>query len=443
MDEKPKADKIPEQLMEAAPKLRAIFQSQRTATAGSLHMVGLELLKEKLGARWPAVAGRVIQLTERLLAQTLGPADAWFRYGDERFVVVFAQLGKTEAALVCAGMVENLQKLLLGDGDTAEIRVHSAVDQVDAHVVFQSNSLKNMLDDAATSATAATNTAAATTVAAQAVPPPAPEAAASRVMPWMGLDALGPAPLQVVFRPVWDRPHQTLSIHLARAMRPRQGRLPLWGYDCAGDESAQKILDLDLDVLCKALGTYMDTFSNQCRCFLAVPVHFESLATLARRLEYVMAVRTIPTEFMRFLYFYVVGLPHGVPSGRASDIIGALKPFCRTVIAMTEFSGHDLPALASAGVKMVHTVLPAGGVERWGTEIFRFAHEAQRLRLSPSMEGLDRISDQAYADAAGIPFQIGDAIGYWSPLPRAIQRMTAAEMAARAKEEAFETARQG
>ncbi|MDZ5647884.1 hypothetical protein [Nitrospirillum sp. BR 11828] len=121
---------------QAAPKLRAIFQAQTQACAGSLHMVGLESLHARLGERWPLVSDRVHMLAERLLGQMLNPKDAWFRFGEEAYIVVFAQLGRTEAGLICAKLVEQLQRLLLGDVDTATVRVHSAVQEVGGSCCF-------------------------------------------------------------------------------------------------------------------------------------------------------------------------------------------------------------------------------------------------------------------------------------------------------------------
>jgi hypothetical protein len=402
---------------EAAPKLRAIFQAQTQASAGSLHMMGLESLRARLGARWPRVADRVHMLAERLLNQMLAPRDAWFRYGEEGYIVVFAQLGRAQAGLVCAKLVEQLQRLLLGDVDTAAVRVHSAVHEVGGELLFQGSSLQEMLGVAAALA------------AGSAVPDPA---AAEEANPWAHV-APQELPVEVVYRPIWDTRKEVLSIYLARAMRPRRGRLPLWGYDCAADpQDMQQILGLDLEVLRQTMEVYGELYRNQFRCFLSVPVHFETLAGPNRRREYLAALQAIPKELVAFLAFHIVGLPRGVPASRATEIVNFLKQFSRVVIVIVEAGSQDLPTLAAAGVYITTILLPPGASpKRWGPELSRFAQEGLRLRLRVGLEGVDTSLMASYADGAGFHYMAGDFIGPWSEVPENALRFTRADLRAR------------
>lgn len=420
---------LPVRFAEAAPKLRTIFQQQSMVAAGSLHMLGLDALKERLGARWPAVASRVFLVVERLLAQTLGPADAWFRYDEERYIVVFAHMDRTQAGLLCAGIVSQLQKTLLGDADTASIKVHCAVDQMGADVVFQTNTLKDLLEEAARRMHEAS-----------ADKPTAPEEAPASPWappPWaVNAAAAERATVEVLYRPVWDRPHNVLSIYIARAMLPRRGRLPRWGYDCIDDpEDFQQILDLDRRVLELALDTHAELYRNQFRYFLAVPVHFETLASQVRRRQYLTVLRQIPGELRSFLYFTIVGLPAGVPASRVADLASALRPFSRALIATVDVNCTDLPALAAAGVQIAHVVLPPGArPARWGVDLARFAHEAGRNRLHTSIEGVDVPTMAACAEAAGFHYLSGEVIGSWAEVPEHILHFTTNDLHERAGE---------
>ncbi|WP_083901547.1 hypothetical protein [Azospirillum sp. B4] len=403
---------------EAAPKLRAIFQAQTQAAAGSLHMVGLDSLRTRLGTRWPRVAERVHILAERLLGQMLAPNDAWFRYGEEGYIVVFAQLDRAAAGLVCAKLVEQLQRLLLGDVDTAAVRVHSAVHEVGGEVLFQSSTLHEMLG------------AAAALAAGTAVTEPGP--GSDYASPW-GHVAQQEQPVEVVYRPIWDVRKEVLSIYLARPMRPRRGRLPLWGYDCVADpQDAQQILALDLEVLRQTMQVYDELYRNQFRCFLSVPVHFETLAGIVRRREYAAALQAIPKELVAFLAFQIIGLPQGVPVSRAAEIVSFLKQFSRVVIVLVECGCHDLPALSAAGVYIATLLLPPGATpKRWGLELSRFAHEALRLRLRTGVEGADTTLMASYADGAGFHYIAGDFVGSWSEVPENALRFTRADLRGR------------
>lgn len=420
------------QFAEAAPKLRAIFHQQITASAGSLHLVGLESLKDRLGPRWDAVADRVMMVTERLLVQTLSPADAWFRYDGERFVVVFSHLDRAQAGLICANIVTQLQKILLGEADTQSIQVHSAVAVVGQDLIFQSSSLKDMLDEVVHAKAPAPVAAAA--AAPVSVPAPASAAAltAEAEVNW-ATRQVGGTPsgkVEVLYRPVWDRRNKVLSIYLARAMIPRPGRMARWGYDCVDDpEDFQQVLHLDLTVFDQALEAYADLYRNQFRYFLALPVHFESLATQARRAQYLARLRAIPPEFRPFIYFYVVAMPSGVPTSRASDIASVLRPFSRGIIVVVDIGCTDLPALAAAGIPVVHLILPpAARPARWGVDMAHFVRDVEKQRMQASIEGVDVAAMEACAEAAGFNYLAGDVIGTWSEAPEHILRFTADDM---------------
>ncbi|MEA1676428.1 hypothetical protein [Nitrospirillum sp. BR 11163] len=406
-----------EQLTVAAPKLRAIFQAQAQASVGSLHMVGLDTLRERLGARWPKVADRVHTLAGRLLDQTLRPTDAWFRYGDDDYVVVFSRLGRNEAGLVCAKVVEQLQRMLLGDTDASAVWIHSAVQEISGEILFECTNLNGMLNEAAHASVAAS---------APAVP------TRDDSNPW-GYATQQELPVEVSFRPVWDVRKEVLSIYQARPIRPRRGRQPSVGYDCvANSEDFQQILSLDVDVLRQTMEIYGELYRNQFRCFLSVPVHFETLASHVRRREYLAVLQGIPKELLSFLAFHIVGLPQGVPISRATEIVNFLKQFSRVVIAIVENGCQDLPALAAAGVYITTMLLPPGASpKRWGPELSRFAQEAARLRLRAGVEGVDSSLLASYADGAGFHYMAGDFIGPWSEVPENALRFTRADLRAR------------
>ncbi|ASG20704.1 hypothetical protein [Nitrospirillum viridazoti] len=408
-----------EQFLAAAPKLRAIFRAQNQACAGSLHMVGLDSLRERLGTRWPRVADRVHMLAERLLGQLLTPKDTWFRHGEEGYIVVFAQLGKREAGLVCAKVVEQLQRLLLGDVDTAAVRVHSAVHQMGRELLFQSNSLNEMLAGAATLAVESTTAA---TVAET-----------GKANAWWTHAALQEQPAQVVYRPIWDVRKEVLSIYMARIMRPRRGRQPLWGYDCVADpQDMQQILALDMEVLRQTMEVYGELYANQFRCFLSVPVHFETLASVGRRREYLSALQAVPRELRAFLAFHLVGFPQGIPASRAAEMVAFLKQFSRVVTAIVENGSQDLPALAAAGVYISIILLPPGASPKhWAIDLKRFSHEATRLRMRAGIKGVDTAAMASCADDAGFHYMAGDFIGPWSEVPENALRFTRNDLRAR------------
>lgn len=103
-------------------RLLDIIQTAPTMAAGSVHLIGLEALRTRLGSRWDQVSDRVGTLTEKLLLQFLDARDIWFRHAADRYVVAFAERRKAEVQMICAKVVEQLQILLLGDAEAPSTR---------------------------------------------------------------------------------------------------------------------------------------------------------------------------------------------------------------------------------------------------------------------------------------------------------------------------------
>lgn len=129
--------------------LRRILARRDPTPAGSIHLMGLDSLADRLGSHWPAVADRVHLLTIRLLNQYLSPNDTWFRHSGDTYVVVFAQLGAAQAEIICDMMVKELQRLLLGSNDTESIRVRASVQRIGSDTLSAPARLNRLLEDTA------------------------------------------------------------------------------------------------------------------------------------------------------------------------------------------------------------------------------------------------------------------------------------------------------
>ncbi len=388
----------------AAETLRRIFSRRDPAQAGSIHLMGLESLRDRLGGRWAAVASRVHLLTARLLEGYLSPNDTWFRHGGEAYVVVFAQLGPEQARLICAKVVEELQVMLLGEADTATITVSTAVHEMGSDVMLVPASLKQMLDEAARRLADGGAEASAT--------PEGSSGFRSRQVEKAG-------PPEVRYRPVWDVKRQVVSVYIARTCRLREGRSPLWGYQGLDTpDDPQQILGMDLHLIQEAVGEALELYENRFRFFLSVPVHFESLAVLARRREFVAVLQSIPVHMRSFMTYHLYGVPAGVPTGRLAEMVGTLRPYGRTVMVVVDPSTNDLPTLAAAGARVACVLLPPGAsADRYRADLLRFGAVAAKNRLMTSVEGVDTLAMETVCEEAGISFLSGDLIGEWAAVP--------------------------
>lgn len=378
-------------------RLRVLLLASPTVTGGSLQLIGLEALRARVGPRWERVKDRVLMLAERLLHQHLSPHDVWLQVGPDRFLVLFADGSRAEA--VCARLVAQLQEMLLGSEETRDIGVQARLGQVDGRQGAEGESLHALLRQ----------------TGAPTPPPPRPDPLAS---------------VHLAFRPVWDARHQVVSIYLARPWRDREDGHRLWGHETAehwGDPHS--ILALDLAMLERALEQLQDLYNNRFRCLLSLPLHFESLAVLARRRQVHALLRAVPPHLQSLLIFHLAGLPSGIPVGRLTELAYAVRPFCRAVMALQDLGAGDLPTYAAAGLQGAGTRLsPRADPDRAFRDLLKFGHQARKLRLDAFVEGIDRRPLCLEAEKADIGYLTGDLIGGWRDTPEHMRRFSRDEV---------------
>ena len=110
--------------LEHRPEERAL-----PVPAAKLHVLHLEPVKEKLGARWPRLSLLVHKLFERALEKAQGPRDHYVRDGDLSYVATFHGLSIEEASLACAAVATEVCEVLFGE-EAQAISVRSIVGSV-------------------------------------------------------------------------------------------------------------------------------------------------------------------------------------------------------------------------------------------------------------------------------------------------------------------------
>lgn len=386
--------------------LRSILTRRDPTPAGSLHLMGLDSIANRLGPRWPAVADRVHMLTIRLLEQYLSPDDTWFRHSDHTYVVVFAHLDRGQAEMVCTALVAELQRLLLGSADTDSITVRAAMQQIGSETLSTPGGLTRMLTetDSALSQGLTTNDA------------PAAQARADGI----GRPKAALPPPQICYRPVWDVKQQVVSVFIARPCRPRPGASPLWAYDCLEQpDDPAAILELDLYVIQEAVSTALELYDNRFRFFLSVPIHFESLAVQTRRRALLTGLQAIPAHMRPLMTFHLYGLPPGIPVGRLAEMVSILRPMGRTTMVVVDPATADLKVVAESGAKVACILLPPGATaQRQRADLLRFGLAAAKYRLHTSVEGIDDLTMETLCEDAQISFLSGTLIGGWMDTPQ-------------------------
>jgi PAS domain S-box-containing protein len=95
--------------------------------AGKIRLIGLDEVRTALGARWPAVASRVIASAEHVVRHRCGPRDSWSRTVDGGFLICFGDATEDEAAFRAATIVREIRARLIGEGETPETAYATAI----------------------------------------------------------------------------------------------------------------------------------------------------------------------------------------------------------------------------------------------------------------------------------------------------------------------------
>lgn len=107
-----------------------------SADVGRINVIGLDRLKERLGARWEQVNDRVHALARSALQRCLQPEDIWTTCGD-KYVIAFGSLNPEVARTKCRMIAQIIESALLGEADGQSVAVATAVATVDGQVLLR------------------------------------------------------------------------------------------------------------------------------------------------------------------------------------------------------------------------------------------------------------------------------------------------------------------
>lgn len=127
-------------------KLRELSGRHPELLAASVHVIGLQKVKEHFGPRWGAVSDRVHSVINQIVERHMGPTGLHSCYQDLAYVLVFAGMAPKMAQLRCGLIVEEISRRLFGAGhDGSMIDVTMAVIAKDKGIQFRPVSPQDVL----------------------------------------------------------------------------------------------------------------------------------------------------------------------------------------------------------------------------------------------------------------------------------------------------------
>lgn len=378
-------------------RLNSILGQHYTAVEDRVFVIDLERCHEKFGDAWQKAHDKVHETVRSIMASRLSDKDMFIRRDDDSYLVVFGALSRKEAQLRCTIIGEEILQRLVGrEAVTELIDIKTVTVKEDGKVLLRDlPPIDSLLEE----------------VAGQlqqydAVPKESAESHWDRTGEFDGI--------RYVFRPMLAVRTKIISTFLCIPIRTVHGRLCVSGYEVLTSQSPHPRQYLDLDVCTlRRVGLELERMgATREKSLVGIPVHFETLADLRRRREYVKRCSQVIGDQQDRVVYEVVGLPDGIPQVRMVDLVSALRPIARAVIARFTPEHRDFPAFRTAGLHAVGIDIynAAKREETLMREMENFAQAANVNKLKTYVLGIRSISLYTAAVASGFDYAAGHAL---------------------------------
>lgn len=394
----PKAAATEKNIAEVERRLDTILRQHHGSVEDRVFVVGLQKCREIFGDRWERSQEKIHDTIRSVLINRLSPKDMHIRRDDESYLIVFGTLSRKEAQIKCTIISEEIRQRLIGR--------KSVPDYVDVKTVTVAENGQIDLKDLPKIDTLLE----AVVENLEKAEPPA-EDTERKFFDFGGDPSLDE--IEFIFRPMLAVRTKVISTFICIPMCVWQGRLRVSGYDVLGDKPHPKqYLNLDLLSLQKVSSELKRLGAEGQKSLVGVSVHFETLADSRRMQDYLEGCTTALARCHDRIIFEIVGLPDGIPQVRLVNLVSALRPHSRAVIARFTLENRNFSAFRTAGLHAVgidlYTRLKRE--DRLMRQMEEFAKIANRYKLKTYILGLRSISLHTAAVASGYDYAAGHAL---------------------------------
>ncbi|HEX2527187.1 MAG TPA: hypothetical protein VHL31_12940 [Geminicoccus sp.] len=312
-------------------KLHLLQSEQRTH--GCLQILDLEQIRLRFGRRWMDVREKAFQLIEHALDKGLGEDDFYLLASETRLYLLCTGAPRRDAdlraRLIAAAITERLCGVIPGG---VAVRVKSLA--VDMEVLLADVVNLHTLEERIEAAMQAADRAEKEAFAAL---------RASLAPSW---------------QPVLSPRRGMVGAYRLDPVISGEG-MPVCSLQHHHPGTVNGVFDAEMDgwaveTACSALP---DTVARGRKALLVVPVHYETLASIALRDPFCLACRKLPKASARRLLFEVHDLPGGLVQARVRELMAYLRPFC--VGILVRLDGAYTDHLAGTGIVGVSMVDPS------------------------------------------------------------------------------------
>jgi hypothetical protein len=375
---------------------------------GCVYVIGLGEIKNQFGVRWDRRKEMVWTRLDNLLRQKLGPTDLYVRINDLSYLVSLPSARQEEAEVVCLRIAHDLHAGLLGDCRPADLQVSRITrfheDTIETVPVGAADDLSFLPED-------------------DAGPPgedlPLPPTG------WRRSNEIEYPEVDYRFVPIWDARKEVVSSYRCA---------PQFDSFLASHLPAVERAKFDLAVILMSIRHCAEMLSPRRRVggkfMVWIPVPFDVLCAPLARTEISALCRNLASGLRPYVVFEIADLPYGVPQSRLLELTGALKPFCRGVVAHLPARIANYGAYLGVGLQAIGLSLSArgaGGTDM-ESEIFKLCAAARRQNIMCFVFDVPGEEVLQSARALGVNLFSGSLIGAPLEAPAPARRLRARDI---------------
>lgn len=360
--------------------------------SGSANIISLNAIKREADSRWDKMREGICARLEGLFRQHLGPSDFFVPVDQSSYLVVMPTSTPEEGQICCLRISYELHDSLLGSCGLEHLdvsRAESVGDDVLELRPFSRFELVQLAEKAELF-----------------LAPPGSDNLKGELCELRPPKAAPPpADIEIKFLPVWDSQFQVI-----RAYRCIYNRSLIGSAGLTLKEEARELAQTALTALTRVSEVLQGHLAHNERFMVNMTVSYAVLTSPLARMEFIAACRRLPCELRPYLVFKIEGLPHGVPQGRLIELVTAIGPFCRAVIAKVPRTEHALDIYRGVGLKALGMGLGSASLSSVSPAIERLCAVAKREKLYTFLDDVPDVPTLRFALEAGVTWISGAAV---------------------------------
>lgn len=391
----------------------------RLVSAAKVAVLNLDAIKAMMGAKWDRVEPLVVAFFESAIKSSLQRGDAYFKFGELDYIILYRHCSPEEAQAKCAVLCRNVCERLFGT-EGVEATIRNLVGQVDDRLIEAQPAMLQAINKSLEQYGHEVFISSGSTqgnFSRTAIRPPVD----LKFGHHDSCDIVWESDLSFTYRVIWDCVSRAIHCHLCQPLPPKGIDTELLNNNgfctaASGNETDCALLDRTVLAHC---ATRIDRLRGP-EARLAVPIHFSTLSRARPWVYFQEVYRQIPPSILKELAFVVFGIG-GAPNVRLVQemprLAAARQVFCVADPGPNASVQFAYAKVHAVGMELTHS---QHGQKSLPDSIKSIARAARSNGYESFLLGVSTASQARIAVTAGVRYIEGAPIQALVADPRSV-----------------------